>query len=443
MKEITLAISTAFQDGGDATRAIEIAKALKKYRPNDMTLRIIFISHGSRFEQTVMDLGFEIYRAEPKLQGIGLYHDLGMTATNLVSSEELASEMIRGEIAAYGEIKPDMVMHGFWPIASLARRMMKKEIPGICFAPLPLVPNFFKTISDVPEQLRMFSIFPKPLRIWLFRRIPDFIKNRVPILRQNNIRRAAYDLGWKGKKLVNVFDLLEADLMIVNDLSDYYDRNKFPANVKFTGSLFSIPDDNASIGPEIMEVFDPKIKKPKIFCSFSSSGSEEMLKEVIEVFAFGPGQDWNAVILSPHFPVEKARKLLGERRGVHITDKFVPALKINAMADVTISHGGQGTLQTSLYSGVPIVGVAAQQEQFINLSNMESRGAGIRIPRAWWNAKNIQRSVLRILSDARYRESAMLLRKCIRSSDGAKNAAVAIWETMRYLAGLPRPAGSQ
>ncbi|MDR0595370.1 MAG: hypothetical protein LBF94_01565 [Puniceicoccales bacterium] len=432
MKEIIIVISTAFQDAGDATRAVEIAKALKKYRTDDMMPRIIFISHGSRFEQMVLNLGFEIYLAEPKLPGIGLYQDLGMTTTNLVGTEELARKMIRGEIAAYGEIKPDIVMHGFWPIAGLARRMIKKEIPGICFVPLPLVPDFFKVLPDVPEQLKIFSIFPKPLRMWLFRHIPDFIRNRVPILRQNNIRRAAYDLGWRGEKLVNVFDMLKADLMVVNDLTCYYDANKshFPPNVKFTGPLFSVPDDKAPIDPEIMKVFDPKSGRPRIFCTLSSSGSEEMLKEVVKIFTCGPGLDWNAVILSPHFPVEKARELLDGREGVYITNKFVPALKINALADVTISHGGQGTLQTALYSGTPIVGIAAQQEQFINLSNIESRGAGIRIPSNRWNAKNIQRSVLRILSNARYKESAMALRECIRSSNGAKNAAVAIWETI-------------
>ncbi|MDR3143730.1 MAG: hypothetical protein LBT57_02710 [Puniceicoccales bacterium] len=430
MKGITIVISTAFQDAGDAARAIEIAKALKNYRPDDRVPRIIFLSHGSRFERMVLDLGFEIYHAEPKLSGIGLYQDLGMTTTDLIASEELAREMIQGEIAAYGEIKPDIVMHGFWPIAGLVRRMMKKEIPGVCFVPLPLVPDFCKVLPDVPEQLKLFSIFPKPLRLWLFHHIPDFIRNRVPILRQNNIRRAAYDLGWQGEKLINVFDLLKSDLMVVNDLACYYDADKFPPSVQFTGPLFSVPDDEVPIDLEIMEVFDPKSGRPRIFCTLSSSGSEEMLKEVIGVFTYGPGLDWNAVILSPHFPVERAKELLGRRQGIHITAKFVPALKINAMADVTISHGGQGTLQTALYSGCPIVGVAAQQEQFINLSNMESRGAGIRIPLGQWRAKNIQRSVLRILSDTRCKESAMALRECMKSSDGAKNAAVAIWETM-------------
>ncbi|MDR2397096.1 MAG: hypothetical protein LBD69_04580 [Puniceicoccales bacterium] len=113
MKEITIAISTAFQDAGDATRAIEIAKALKKYRPDDMISKIVFVSHGSRFEQAALDLGFEICRADPKLPGVGLYQDLGMTTTNLIGTEALAMEMICGEIAAYGEIRPNIIMHGF------------------------------------------------------------------------------------------------------------------------------------------------------------------------------------------------------------------------------------------------------------------------------------------------------------------------------------------
>ena len=50
-KNVTIVISTAFQDAGDATRAIEIAKALKKYQPDNLNAGIIFISHGSKFEK--------------------------------------------------------------------------------------------------------------------------------------------------------------------------------------------------------------------------------------------------------------------------------------------------------------------------------------------------------------------------------------------------------
>jgi len=430
-KKLTIVISTAFQDAGDATRAIEIAKALRKYQPSDIDTRIIFISHGSTFEQKVLDFGFEIHQAEPKLPGVGLYQDLGMTITNLVGTEKLAEEMIRGEIKAYKELQPDIILHGFWPMASLARRMMNKEIPGICFVPLPLVSNFFDVLPDVPEQLKIFSIFSKPVRLWLFRHIPNFVKNRVPILRQDNIRHAVYKLGWKGEKLINTFDLLKADLTIVNDLPDYYDQSKFPSNVKFTGPLFSIPNSDEAIDSEILKVFSSQNNKPKIFCTLSSSGSEEMLREVIKVFTYGNGLNWNAVILSPHFSVEEANKLLGNRDGVYITDKFIPAQKVNAMADITVSHGGQGTVQTAIHSGTPIVGVAAQQEQFINLSNVEVRGAGIRIPRAKWNADNIQKSISKILVDKKYKESVSKLKNRITTTDGAKNAADVIWEKIK------------
>lgn len=226
---------------------------------------------------------------------------------------------------------------------------------------------------------------------------------------------------------------MKADITIVNDLPDYYDQSKFSSNVKFTGPLFSVPDTDEAVDPEILKVFDPKNDKPKIFCTLSSSGSEEMLKEVIKVFTYGEGLNWNAVILSPHFSVQKARELVGKREGVYITDNFIPAPRVNAMTDIAVIHGGQGTVQTAIYSGTPIIGVAVQHEQFINLSNMESRGSGIRISRAKWNTKNIQKSIAKILADKRYKESVLKLEDRIATTNGAKNAADVIWEKIKQI----------
>jgi UDP:flavonoid glycosyltransferase YjiC (YdhE family) len=432
-RKITVVISTAFQDAGDATRAIEIAKGIKKYQLGDIKARIIFLSHGSRFEQKVLDLGFEIHKTEPKLPGIGLYQDIGMTPTNFIGSKGLVKKMIKGEIKAYEEIKPDVVLYGFWPIAGLARRMVKKEIPGICFIPLPLTEAFLDVIPDVPDQIKFLAIFPHKIRLWIFRYIPHFIKSRIPLIRQNNIREAVSELGWKGEPLLNLFNLLKANLTIVNDIPDYYDQNKFPKDVIFTGPLFAKTIKVEKVDPKIQKVFDSQNGKTKIFCTLSSSGSKKMLKEVIKVFTYGDGLNWNAVILSPHFSIEKAYAILGKREGVYITDKFIPAQKVNAMADIVICHGGQGTVQTAIHSGTPLVGVAAQQEQFINLSNVAVRGAGIRIPLVKWNSKNIQKSVNQIIADNQYKKAMLKLKKRINSIDGEKNAAKVIWkEIIKY-----------
>jgi len=280
-KSVIIAISTAFQDAGDATRALEIAKGLKRYQPEDVDARIVFLSHGSKFEQKVLDLGFEVYRVEPKLPGVGLYQDLGMAAENFIGTKELAKEMIQGEVRAYEELKPDIVLYGFWPMAGLARRMVEKEISGICFIPLPLTEAFLDVIPDVPDQIKFLAVFPYKIRLWIFRHIPHFIKSRIPLIRQNNIRQAASELGWKGEPLLNLFNLLKADLTIVNDLPDYYDQSKFSKNVIFTGPLFAKTVGEEPIDPEIQKVFDSQNRKIKIFCTLSSSGSKEMLKEVI------------------------------------------------------------------------------------------------------------------------------------------------------------------
>jgi len=427
-KIITIAISTAFQDAGDATRALEIAKGLKKYQPANIDAKIVFLSHGSKFEKRAIDLGCEIYKVEPALPGAGLYQDLGMTPLNFVGTKELAKEMILGEIEAYKKLKPDVVLHGFWPMAGLARRMVDKEIPGIAFLPLPLVDSFFDILPDVPDQVKILAMLPYKVRMWMFCQIPKFIKRRLPLIRQNNIRQAVKEIGWKGEPLENTFDILKPNLMIVNDLPEYYDKSKFLKDVVFTGTLFATTENNEPIDEEILKIFNLQNNRPKIFCTLSSSGSEEMLKEVIKIFTYGEGLGWNAVILSPHFELDKAKQILGDRSGVYITDKFIPAQRVNVLADIVICHGGQGTVQTAVYSGTPIVGFAAQQEQFLNLANIAQKGAGIRIAKQKWNSKNIQNAVSKILADEKYKNAMLKLREKINATDGQKNAAEAIWK---------------
>ncbi|HBC96967.1 MAG TPA: glycosyl transferase, partial [Clostridium sp.] len=112
------------------------------------------------------------------------------------------------------------------------------------------------------------------------------------------------------------------------------------------------------------------------------------------------------------------------------TDSFVPAPLVNSLADIVISHGGQGTIQTAIASGTPVVGFAMQPEQQINLDNIVIRGAGIRIPINRWNSHNIQSSVNRIIRKPSYRENMRTLKNILNSINGRKNSAFAIWDYM-------------
>lgn len=428
-RNTTIVVSTIFQDAGDATRAIEIAKGIDRYSPKDVDPRIIFLSHGSQFEQRALDCGFEIYHAEPKVDGIGERHDYKMTMNNFIGDKQLAKKLIEGEVMAYNEIEPDVVLFGFWPMAGLAYRMMARKILGICFVPVPCTTeNYLDIIPDIPEHVPVFSIFPLKIRRWLLQYFPLFIKRRVPPLRQPNIMWAASKLGWQGK-IVNIFDMLKADLTIVNDLPDFYCQSALPESVVFSGPLFCQPNKGEYIDPQIQKIFSAENRNVKIFCTLGSSGTKEQLLEIVKVFTYGEGLEWNGVILSPISvcPIEEARIVLGKRAGVYVTDSFIPAQKVNALADIVICHGGQGTLQTAIHSGTPLVGVAGQAEQFLNLYNIESQGAGIRIPMNKWKAKNIQKAVHKIIADREFNLAAMRLKERMDSMDGQKNSAEVIW----------------
>jgi len=57
----------------------------------------------------------------------------------------------------------------------------------------------------------------------------------------------------------------------------------------------------------------------------------------------------------------------------------VPALRVNPLADIALTCGGAGTVQTGIHSGTPLVGVPMHLEQAGNISLVERQGAGMML----------------------------------------------------------------
>lgn len=111
--ERTIAVSTIFQNGGDATRALEIAEIIRRHKPSDCRLRIVFISFGSQYERKALEAGFEIYHATPIMAGIRYQDDFQTRFGELIGAEGLAYDILQGEIQALRDIQPDLLLHGF------------------------------------------------------------------------------------------------------------------------------------------------------------------------------------------------------------------------------------------------------------------------------------------------------------------------------------------
>lgn len=433
MKNITIVIATIFQNGGDATRAIEIAKIINEYKPENCNLRIVFLTRGSQYEQKVLDLDFELYHAKPKMKGIRYQDDFDTKFGELIGNEPLAYEILQGEIEAYKEIKPDLLIYGFWPIGSIAKRLAIPDIKSIAFLPLPLKTAFLTESHTFPDELPL-SHLPPNIQKWIFSHIPRGMKEKNPALQHSFIRKAAEKSGWNTTTLTNVFEMLESDLYLINDLPQFYHPNRYGENCIFTGPVYAQSSQETIEDKEILKILDKRNSRKKIFCTLGSSGNKKDLLEVIKMFNTTEGLNYSGIVLSPASvcPIEESRQLL-KNKNVYITDKFVPAKMIDQQVDLVICHGGQGTLQTAVTSAVPLIGVATQPEQKINLEHLETFGSAIRIPIWHWNHKFIIKSLEIIFSNYEcYKQKANELSTIYKATNTKLIIGKSIWNEIDY-----------
>lgn len=433
MRNITIAVATIFQNGGDATRAIEIAKIATRYKPDNCNLRIVFITRGSNFEQKVTDCGFELYHAEPRMKGVRYQDDFDTKFGELIGNEPLAYEILQGEIKAYREINPDLLIHGFWPIGSIAKRIALPDVKSIAFLPLPLTETFLEEELTFPDEL-FLSRLPRNFQKRLLRCVPLNIKRRNPVLRHSFIRRAAEKSGWRQPPLVNVFDMLQADLFLANDLPHFYHSGRYGENVVFTGAVYAQETEQPIDDVEILKILDKSNRRKKLFCTLGSSGSKKELLEVIKMLNTPEGMEYSGIVLSPASvcPVEEASCLL-QNKNIYITDKFVPAKKINEQVDLVLCHGGQGTLQTAVTSATPLIGVATQPEQKINLEHLEDFGSAIRISMRDWDYRKLGKEVLRVFSNyPQFKQKADLLSEKYAEMKTDKIIGERIWKEINF-----------
>jgi len=422
-----IVLSVAWQDAGDTTRAIAMAIALRDLCPPGINLKIDFLSCGSRFEYQITEAGFNIVPAQPRVKGISVAHDLGWDWPEFFGSEEIARSFIEGQLAAFKELRPDIVFHGMWAPASIAARLL--GIRTISFLPVPLHPAAFAhgLIRDLPDMMPLITRLPRPIRqrmAWW----ASGLMIKAPIFQQKRLGAAAAAAGWPISGPISLFDMNMADLNLVNDHPIFHQEylHRIPANIVFTGPLYA--RNESKLDDDIAKHLS-KGPGPSVLVTMGSSGTEEFLFEAIKALKMNPEDNWNAVILASKSicDIDKANAVSGGDPRILVTDRFIPAPAANALADVIVTHGGQGTVQCALAAGKPIVGVALQVEQQTNLDNAMNAGAGIRVQKQFWRAKNIRSAIHLVLNDPAYAAKSRKLAETLNTMDGAKTAAKMMW----------------
>lgn len=147
-----------------------------------------------------------------------------------------------------------------------------------------------------------------------------------------------------------------------------------------------------------------------------SSGTPEIIARILQGFGGAPYR----VIAPVKAHLEKLNVSLPDN--VVVTD-WLPAHKVNALADISVIHGGIGTVMTAALAGEPAVGVGMQAEQNANLDCLVRKGFAIRIAKRKADASHVLAAVKQLLSDQMAKQKARAFSAIVAQWDGPTQAA--------------------
>lgn len=239
------------------------------------------------------------------------------------------------------------------------------------------------------------------------------------------VNRAAKHFGVPNYQ--SIFDYWRGDVTLVAEPAKFSGA-QLPPGYYYTGPLiarenFPLPDAVTRIPRD----------QPLIYLAMGSSGTPAIVARIIESFAGKPYR----VIAPVKFQLDKVP---GVRipSNVIVTD-WLPALEVNRQADLSVIHGGIGTVMTAAYAGKPVVGVGMQPEQVANIACLVRKGFAIRVPKSRDSSGKVQEAMRTLLRDDEAKLRAGEFARVMEKWDGPRMAADLLLEKF----GGPPPVGSK
>jgi UDP:flavonoid glycosyltransferase YjiC (YdhE family) len=213
-----------------------------------------------------------------------------------------------------------------------------------------------------------------------------FAAHAVPL---NRVRRR-YGLAPLARDVRAAYT--DGDLVLYADIPEMVPLDRPPSHHRFIGPvLWSPPVDM----PAWWEAALAGV--PPIYVTMGSSGDATRLPDVVEAL----------------MPLGKPIVVATAGRGAALPTRpgvwsapFLPGAAIAARACAVVCNGGSPTTQQALVHGVPVVGIASNLDQFLNMHYVERFGAGVRLRADSAKPAAIGDAVQSVLQDAAVRTAA-------------------------------------
>jgi UDP:flavonoid glycosyltransferase YjiC (YdhE family) len=412
----------------EVSRLVEIGKALR-----GMGQDVLFFSHGGTYEWVARDAGFEVVVVPPPMsrERAEKYMafnraEVGNPFRDSFFTYEELKEYVPQEAELLRETRAEAVLIG-WNLPSYLSVQLV-DIPIVVQQPGPFTAPFFdrKMGVFVPSLIGWLHYLPLDWFVnWMMPRIRLWIRPFNQLASELGLPQYQSTLDMMAGDLTLVMDAPEILGITPEELEQYEPQHpKYfhrKPKYRYGGPCFArLPGE---IPDPVRKHFDTS--RTKLYCGMGVSGSPEVLQSVIDIVT---DLDLQALVVATTIFGEGG---LSSSERVMVV-KHVPAHLVNPLADIAITHGGAGTVQTAIHAGTPLVGVPMHGEQAGNISLVQRQGAGIMLPRKALNHRRLATALERIVSDTSYRENMQRLKRLQDPIDGAAKAAR---EMVRFLEG--------
>lgn len=337
-------------------------------------------------------------------------------------------EHVQSEIDFFKENNISLVLTGFTLSNAVSTRAAK--IPLAVTHLGSWVPPIFERKMGVPgppmTEKPFISLIPESWLInfynWMMPRAKLFTKPFNVIAKELHIEPFRGILDVFMGYLTLVTDAPEILGISKDELENWTPKNhKFYSRkpqLKYVGAIYAKLFGDV---PEDVKAF-LNTDKPKVYVALTSSRPDY----VSAVYSTLMDMDVRAIFCSTTHPknFKKSPNIL--------IKKYLPSHKVMPLVDVAIIHGGQGSVQSAIASGIPMVGFPLQPEQKFNLKQLERHGAGICLPLRILKKGNFRAVIEKILSDNSFKTNMQRLKSYQDRYDGVENVAKALQELARH-----------
>ncbi len=404
----------------------EVSRVIAIYRKlEELGADVIMASHGGTFEFELDQEGIPYERIEPLMSEdlCQRYIDAGLKGPEGILTKDEIMDAVRSEMAFFRERKAKAVVTGFMITTVLSARGT-----GI-----PLVVDHLGSFVPPIFERKLFTC-REAFDNALTRLIPESWTNSLIGWLMLNLRHQIKTFNSVAKELniepvLNMFDLCMGDLTLVTDVPEiltipkdemeawrptntrHYRRS---ARLKYAGAIY------AQLFGEVPEDVHEFLQtdKPKIYVALASS-KWEYVQLVYNTLA---SMDVKAILCSMVHSGE-----FGQADNI-LVKNYLPSHLVMPMCDLAIIHGGQGSTQSAIASGTPLIGFPLQPEQNFNIMQVERHGAGLCMSLRNLRKGKLGPAIERILNDENYRNSMRKLQAFQETRDGPLEAAQCVLE---------------